>query len=161
MRRHDKQIAERTEINELIHGAEVCHLGLIVDGEPYVVPISFGYDGAALYFHTAPIGRKIAGLEADARICFQLERQVELLTDPRDPCRFSFAFESVIGWGRVAELHDPAAKQAGLNRIMRHYSGREWRLPAPAVAGTRVWRLEIDELTGKRSPAGPRSAGED
>ena len=33
---------------------QVCRLGLCDGGEPYVVPLCFGYDGEALYFHAAP-----------------------------------------------------------------------------------------------------------
>ena len=59
VRRDDKEIASRSEIDDIIRGCKVCHLGLAVDGEPYIVPVSFGYDGEAVYFHTAPEGKKI------------------------------------------------------------------------------------------------------
>ena len=100
-----------------------------VGGEPYVVPVSFGYDGHSLYLHTAPKGRKIEPLQGGARVCCQLERGVELVRDARDACRWTFAYESVIGWGTAEELTTPEAKQAGLNHIMRQYSGRDWRMP--------------------------------
>jgi hypothetical protein len=34
---------------------------------------------------------------------------------------------------------------------MLHYSGREWDIPETRTATTRVWRIDIDEVTGKRS----------
>ena len=42
------------------------------------MPVSFGYDGAALYFHTAPKGRKIDFIEANNRVCFEFEANVAL-----------------------------------------------------------------------------------
>lgn len=96
MRRADKEITSRAEIDAVVHGCVVCRLGFAVGNEPYVVPVSFGYDGRNLYFHTARTGRKIECIEANSRVCFEVERNVELIRDPGQPCEWSFAFESVI-----------------------------------------------------------------
>jgi nitroimidazol reductase NimA-like FMN-containing flavoprotein (pyridoxamine 5'-phosphate oxidase superfamily) len=57
----------------------------------------------------------------------------------------------VIGYGRVTEMTDVDQKEYGLNQIMRHYSGQEWQFDPTVFHGTRVWCIEIDSLTGKRS----------
>ncbi|MCW8984119.1 MAG: pyridoxamine 5'-phosphate oxidase family protein, partial [Thermoanaerobaculales bacterium] len=59
MRRRDKEITSRQEIDEIIRSALVCRIALADRDEPYVVPVSFGYDGDALFIHTARSGRKI------------------------------------------------------------------------------------------------------
>jgi hypothetical protein len=51
----------------------------------------------------------------------------------------------------VKELLDPPSKAAGLNQIMLHYSGRSWEFDPSTLARTRVWRVALEELTGKRS----------
>ena len=151
MRRTDKEIADRAEIDAVIHGAEICHLGVVSHGEPYVLPISFGYDGEAVYVHTAHEGRKIESLAAGDRGCCQFDRAVELVRNDDEACEWTFAFESAIGWGDADELVGAAARLEGLNHIMRHYSGRDWGMPERAVAGTRVWRITLTKVTGKRS----------
>lgn len=151
MRRTDKEINSREEINEILHQALVCHLALAIDGDPYVVPVSFGCDGSSLYFHTAPTGKKIDFITANPRVCFQVERNVRLIEDREDACRWTFTFESVIGYGEIEELTDPENKADGLNHIMRHYSGKEWPFNPTALSNTRVWRITIESLTGKRS----------
>jgi nitroimidazol reductase NimA-like FMN-containing flavoprotein (pyridoxamine 5'-phosphate oxidase superfamily) len=150
MRRKDKEIQSRGEIDAVIRGCQVCHLGLALENEPYVVPVSFGYDGSSLFFHTAASGRKIGFIEANNRVCFQFERDVKLQTDPEIACKWSFAFESVIGYGTVSELTEPAEKARGINQIMLQYSGREWEVNASVLAKTRVWQVRIESLTGKR-----------
>ena len=152
MRRRDKEIAERAEIDAVIEAAEVCRLAFARRDEPYLVPVSFGYDGAALYFHTAPHGRKLGFIAANPRVCFELEADVALREEVSDPCAWTFAYRSVIGYGTVSELSSTEEKTAGLNQVMQHYSGRSWAIPETAVATTRVWRIEIDSLTGKHSP---------
>lgn len=151
MRRRDKEIRERAEIDAIIRGCQVCRLAFAMENEPYVVPVSFGYDGASLFFHTAPSGRKIDFLEANGRVCFELDRDVRLQPDAETACKWTFAYESVIGYGRVSELTDPAEKTRGLDQVMLQYSGRKWELDASMLERTRVWRIAIDSLTGKRS----------
>ena len=151
MRRDDKEITSRYEIDEIIHGAQVCHLGLAVDGEPYVVPISFGYDGSAVYFHTAREGRKIEMIASNARVCVEFERNVELVKSETKACKWTFSYESVIAYGDIEELSRTNDRTYGLNPIMMQYSGREWRFDEPVLATTRIWRVVLREISGKRS----------
>lgn len=155
MRRNDKEITIRSEIDEVILGCQVCHLGLATDGEPYVVPVSFGYDGAAVYFHTASEGKKIDIIGSNPRVCLAFERNVNLVTSDTDPCKWTFTFESVIGYGTVTELLDADERAYGLNQIMLHYSGREWQFDGAAFANTRIWRVPVASVTGKRSERKP------
>ncbi|PIU32720.1 MAG: hypothetical protein COT06_01195, partial [Syntrophobacteraceae bacterium CG07_land_8_20_14_0_80_61_8] len=58
---------------------------------------------------------------------------------------------SVIGFGTVEELTEPAAKVSALNQVMRHYSHRDWDLNDEAMTKTRLWRIAIERITGKQS----------
>ena len=151
MRRHDKEIRSRAGIDDVIHAADVCRLALARGNEPYLVPVSFGYDGRSLYIHTAGKGRKIDFIEANNRVCFELEANVRLVRDEGEACDWTFSFESVIGYGTLSELVSPEDKRHGLNQIMQHYSGREWDIPEQRTVATRVWRINIESMTGKRS----------
>jgi nitroimidazol reductase NimA-like FMN-containing flavoprotein (pyridoxamine 5'-phosphate oxidase superfamily) len=151
MRRSDKEITDLETIHAIVRGCEVCRLGLAVDGEPYVVPVSFGFNGESVFFHTAKHGKKIDMMAANPRVCVQFERNVKLVTDDEDACSWTFHFESVIGFGSVTELVAGRDKIIGLNRIMKHYSNRDWTFQGPSLDSTRVWRVDLDGLTGKRS----------
>jgi nitroimidazol reductase NimA-like FMN-containing flavoprotein (pyridoxamine 5'-phosphate oxidase superfamily) len=151
MRRTDKEIQDPALIAEIIAKAQVCRLALCKDGQPYLVPLSFGYDGSCLYFHTAGEGMKLDYLAANPRVCFELEHDVRVLPKEGDPCAWAFSFFSVIGFGTVEEILEPAAKVNGLNWVMRQYSGRSWEFRDQAVAPVRVWRIRIEQMTGKRS----------
>ncbi len=151
MRRRDREIASREEIDAVIRAATVCHLAFAADNEPYVIPVSFGYDGDALFIHTARTGQKIDFIERNNRVCFGLEANVRLHSDEKDACEWTFTFESVVGYGIVTELTTSEQKAHGLNRIMEHYSGREWEMGEASLATTRVWRIAIESVTGKRS----------
>jgi len=85
MRRTDKEITERVLMSEIINKAQVCRLGLAMGNTPYVLPVSFGYDGQAIYFHTAPEGRKITFLAANPQVCVEFEHGVEVVRHDSNP----------------------------------------------------------------------------
>ena len=151
MRRTDREVTVRAEIDAIIRGSLVCRAAMARDDLPYLVPLCFGYDGTALYVHTATQGKKIEHFEANQQVCFEFERNVELRRDSYSAGKWSMTYESVIGYGTIAELVEPADKEKALNEIMRQYSGRNWPLDAASVASVRVWRIAIASMTGKRS----------
>jgi len=155
VRRGDKEITDRDEIDAIIRSSLVCRIAFADGDEPYVVPVSFGYDGESLYIHTAKTGRKLDFIEANNRICFELEGHVSIQTDDGDACKWTFEFESVIGYGTISEVTSGEDKAQGLNHIMKHYSGKEWEISEQAAATTRVWRIDIESVTGKRSAEKP------
>ncbi len=151
MRRHDRAITARPEIDAIIRGSQVCRLALARDNAPYLVPVSFGYDGRCIYLHTAAEGTKLDYFQANPRVCFEFERNVEVRAHPELACKWSLRYESVIGFGAIEEVVEPAEKERALNEIMRHYSGRTWNFDPAATAKTRLWNIVISSLTGKRS----------
>jgi nitroimidazol reductase NimA-like FMN-containing flavoprotein (pyridoxamine 5'-phosphate oxidase superfamily) len=153
VRRKDREIQDPELISEIIRNCQVCRLALAKDNVPYLVPVSFSYDGSAVYFHTAREGKKIDYLQANNAVCFEFERGVELVTDAGSPCNWSFLYQSVIGQGRVHELVTVPEKTGAMNRIMAQYSGREWAFSQDRLEGIRVWKIEIASMTGKQSRA--------
>jgi nitroimidazol reductase NimA-like FMN-containing flavoprotein (pyridoxamine 5'-phosphate oxidase superfamily) len=151
MRRTDKEITDPQLISQVIEKAQICRLGLAKNNIPYVLPVSFGFDGKAVYFHTAKEGRKIDFMTANDRVCFEFEHGVQLIQHDINPCKWSFSFQSVIGYGTVQELTELSEKRDGLNHLMKHYSGRAWPFTREDLEAIRVWRIGIESLTGKQS----------
>jgi nitroimidazol reductase NimA-like FMN-containing flavoprotein (pyridoxamine 5'-phosphate oxidase superfamily) len=151
MRRKEKQVTNPTEIDAIIYRSEVCRLAMARDNSPYMVPLCFGYDGEAIYLHTAMEGQKIDYIQANPRVCFELESGVRILPSEDMACKWSFKFESVIGFGTISELVEPGEKEHGLNQIMHHYSGKEWSFRKKAFDKARVWKITIDSMTAKKS----------
>lgn len=151
MRRRDRLVEDRREIDAIIRGSEVCRLALAKDNEPYLVPLSFGYDGESIYLHTAGTGKKIEFFEASARVCFELERNVRLVRDDGDACEWSFVFESVIGYGKISELVDLDGKSFALSQITHHYGGTQSNFEGFDLNRVRTWRIAIESVQGKRT----------
>jgi nitroimidazol reductase NimA-like FMN-containing flavoprotein (pyridoxamine 5'-phosphate oxidase superfamily) len=152
MRRADKQINSEETISEIIRTAMVCRIALSKDNQPYIVPVSYGYDGDAIYFHTqSKGGLKLEYLAANNQVCFEIEDNVNLIRHDEKPCEWSFTFQSVIGFGKVTELAQDEEKIEGLQHIMRHYSKKDWGFEGIPLAAVAVWKITIDSVTGKQS----------
>lgn len=151
MRKTEKEITDRTVIDLIIKNCLACRIALCKENMPYIVPVSFGYDGSAVYFHTAKEGRKIDFINSNPKACFEFEQNIKLVRNEDKACSWTFDYESVIGFGVISELIDSAEKIKGLNVIMEHYSGKTWEFKKQSINSTRVWKIEIASITGKRS----------
>jgi len=157
MNRREKEITDRSVIDRIIGQAQVCRLGLCKDNVPYVVPVNFGYDGASVYFHSAVAGMKIDFITSNPRVCFEFEHAVGVVPDETRACGWTTSFYSVIGWGTVSEVTEREHKECALLAIMRQYSDREWEFDGSELARVRVWRISVDEVSGKKSSGAGRS----
>ena len=151
MRRKDRQVENREEIDAIIGGSQVCRLALAIDDAPYLVPVSFGYDGDAIYIHTARKGKKIEYFEANNRVCFEFERTVQLISDDGDACGWTFSFETAIGYGTIGELVSPEQKAYALSQITRQYKGTQTVFDRRELGKVRAWKISIESVGGKRS----------
>ena len=149
MRRKEKKITDNKQMEQILAQAQVCRLAMVDQGQPYVVPLNFGYGDGCLYFHSAPEGRKIDVIKADPRVCFEVDELIKM-NKAAAACDWGVSFKSVIGTGTARILDTPAEKKAGLDIIMAHYSGRSFDYPEKMLAKTAVIQIHIHEMTGKQ-----------
>jgi hypothetical protein len=150
MRRNDKEITDQRIINDIFATAEVCRIAMVDNGEPYVVPLNFGYLDSALYVHSAAAGRKIDILKRGGRVCFEIESAAEITRHP-EPCHWGARARSLIGYGRVEIITDLEEKKRGLDIIMAHYGKTDPNVydgkQLSAVVILRIW---IESVTCKQ-----------
>ncbi len=150
MRRAEKQITDQDQIDKIIKAARVCRLGLSDNGQPYVVPLHFGYAPPFFYFHSADQGRKLDILAANSRVCFEFD-ELEKINKHASACHWGSAFVSIIGEGEARILTDPKDKIKGLACIMAQYSSRTFEFDEESLAKTAVIEVTISSMTAKRS----------
>ena len=152
MRRGEKEIEDREEIEEIVRRALVCRLGKVDEGRPYVVPLSFGSAEGYLYLHSASAGRKIEVLRRSPEICFEMDVDCEVAR-AEQACQWGMRFRSVIGFGRAEFLEDAEEKRKGLEVIMGHYaeSGEIFSFADREVERTVVIRVKVESMSGKKS----------
>lgn len=150
MRRFEYEIQEQTEIEEIIRLAKICRLAMSVGDQPYLVPLCFGYEPGALYFHSAGEGKKLDMLETNDKVCFEFDLDHEFI-EAENACDWELRYRSVIGFGRATILEDNEEKRRGFDLIMRQYSDRSFTYPDSEVKGTTIIKVDIRSMTGKKN----------
>lgn len=163
MRRAERQITDPERIEEILRGADVCHIALLDGGEPYVLPVNFGYtllEGELkLYFHGARAGRKYALIQQNNRIGFSIcghaEAYSETPEDPAQACKWTACYSSVVGHGAVEEITAPAEKTAALDRLMAQATGMPegFSYSEASVLRTGVFVITADAFSAKSNMA--------
>jgi uncharacterized protein len=152
MRRTDKEISDRTAINNILDEALVLHLALVDGYWPYLVPVNFGYREDAIYIHCAREGKKLDLIRKNNRISFQAETGVEIV-HKSIPSKCGTHYRSVAGRGRISVVESDDEKRLGLTLLMRHYdreAGDELDF-GPCLDEVCILKIEIDSITGKQS----------
>lgn len=128
------------EARKVLQSARVARLGCIVNGEPYVVPISCQLEDDCLYSHSLP-GVKISGLRENPRACVQVD---EIESD--------LHWRSAIAFGRFEEVTKSNEREEILTRLLRKFPMLTPVESAIAVDASTpqviVFRIRIDRLTG-------------
>jgi nitroimidazol reductase NimA-like FMN-containing flavoprotein (pyridoxamine 5'-phosphate oxidase superfamily) len=150
MRRSEKEITERSVIDEIINRCLVCRLGLSDDGAPYVVPMNFGYEGNTVFLHAAREGKKLDILRRNNRVCVEFDTDVEIVRSD-EAVGWSARYACVIGAGTASLVDDPAEKRAAYDVLMRHYAGKTFAYPDACVDRSIIITITLDWVTGKLS----------
>jgi len=150
LRRKDKEITDKGEIESIIRKSLVCRLGLVDDDSPYIVPVCFGYKDNSLYFHSAKAGRKIEILKRNNEVCFEFDDNLEVQAGEA-ACDWGMKYRSVIGYGRASFIEDPEEKRKALDIIMAQYADGAFEYSEKALGKALVIRVEIESMTGKKS----------
>lgn len=150
MRRKEKEITRKSEIEAIIIESAVCRVGLSDDGVPYIVPMCFGYQDDTIYIHGSLEGMKIRILQKNQNVCFEFDIDTEI-EEAENSCGWGMKYRSVIGFGKACFVNNPDDKRKALNIIANQYSDKPSQFPEKVLNKTAVIRIEIAGMTGKQS----------
>jgi len=150
MRRKEKEIKDKKEIEKILEESLVCRLAMVDGDKPYIVPMNFGYRDGSLFLHSAKQGRKIDLIKKNSNVCFEVD-QVIRFKKAKMACEWGLEYKSVIGSGRAYLLDNIEEKIKGLHIIMSQYSQRTFEYPDEMLEKTLVIKIVVDHMTGKQS----------
>lgn len=88
------------QIDQVLRSEDIGHLGCIADGWPYVVPVTYVYDGGSVYVHCGD-GLKLRAMRENPQVCLEVE-QIRSMANWR----------TVLVRGRFEELFDDEEERA-------------------------------------------------
>ena len=151
MRRKDKELTDKKEIESIINKANVCRIGLSDNNNPYIVPVNFGYKDNCLYIHSAAEGKKINIIKKNNNVCFEMDINHDILQG-KSACHTTTKYYSVIGYGKAYFIDDSDKKTKVLNNIMDHYlPDVPHKYSDKFLKKIVIIKVEINTMTGKKS----------
>lgn len=142
---------EREQVEKTIRACKECTVAMIdTEGNPYAIPMNFGYANDTIYLHSAPEGNSIRSLEINPNVCITFCENNEIVyQDQEVACSYRVRGSSVICRGKVQFITDFNQKMEALNIIMKQYSDLDFKYSKPAIENVKVWVVEIESMTGK------------
>lgn len=143
---------DRETVHAILDAGLVCHVGVAVDGQPYVVPMAYGRDGERLLLHGSVASRLGDALTRGAPVCVTVTH-LDGLVFARSGFSSSMNYRSVMVLGRAREITDPEEKIRALDVIADHLaagrSGEQREHTEKEVAATRVLEVPLEEVSAK------------
>ncbi|MQY52355.1 pyridoxamine 5'-phosphate oxidase family protein [Rhodocyclus tenuis] len=149
MRRSDREITDRAEIDAILRSEKVMRIALVDGDTPFLVPVFFSYDGTALYFHSARSGSKIDIIKRNNKVCFEVSTGHGVI-ESQMACDFEARHKTVIGVGHIERVRDEAEKKRALDAIVARFTEQHFEYPEENFRATAVLRIDIDSLKGKK-----------
>lgn len=153
MRRTDRELTNIQEILNIIKQAKVLHLGLFDSDYPYIVPLNYGYEyidnSLVFYMHGAKQGHKIDLLNANPKVCIQIESDVALVTGGEIACKYGMTYASVICQGTISLVTDTQEKIKGLNLLMKNQTNNTYTFDKKMINNALVMKVVTQNITAK------------
>jgi len=155
---------DRETIYSILDAGFICHVGFVVEGQPYVIPTGYARVGDELYIHGSSASRMLRNLAAGVEVCVTVTH-VDGLVLARSAFHHSINYRSVVVLGRAELVTDADEKYAALEAFTEHIIPGRWpeiRWPNELeMKATSVLRLPIEEASAKIRTGDPKDDEED
>jgi len=151
-------------IAAILDAGLLCHVGYIIDAQPYVTPTAYWREGEHLYWHGSSASRMLRTLEKDVDVCFTVSH-LDGLVLARSGFNHSINYRSVMLFGRANKIEDDGAKARALESFVEHLFPGRWKQLRPAttqeVKATTVLSMPIEEGSAKVRTGWPHDNEDD
>jgi uncharacterized protein len=141
---------DRDTVHAILDEGFICHVGFVVDGQPFVVPTGYARVGETVYLHGSTGSR--LGLRPGMDVCVTVTL-VDGLVLARSAFHHSMNYRSVMAVGRTRPVLDPEEQEAALRALVEHIvPGRSAEVRGGdrrELAATAVLAVPLNEVSAK------------
>lgn len=152
VREADRAVYDREAVYRILDEGFLCHVGFSVDGQPFVIPTSYGRKDASLYIHGSAASRMLRQMKDAVPVCVTVTL-LDGLVLARSVFNHSMNYRSVVILGKATLVDDPEEKFVALRALSEHILPGRWddsRQPNEReLKATSVLRLPIEEFSAK------------
>lgn len=154
MRLTKREIKDKETLQQILKECRVLRIGTMDEDGIYIIPMNYGYEWQEgelprFYVHSAREGRKVRAFCAREEVSFELDREGGIIKGDY-ACSYSFAFQSIMGGGKIRLVTDGEEKLRGLTCLMEHMEpGKKLNFTKEMTEAVHVYCIEAGWLTGK------------
>lgn len=152
VREPHRAVYDRETVYRILDEGFICHVGFAVDGQPFVIPTSYGRKHANLYIHGSAASRMLRQMRDGVAVCVTVTI-LDGLVLARSVFNHSMNYRSVVILGKATPVEDRDEKLEALRTLSEHVLPGRWsdsRQPnAPELKATSVLRVPIEEFSAK------------
>jgi nitroimidazol reductase NimA-like FMN-containing flavoprotein (pyridoxamine 5'-phosphate oxidase superfamily) len=152
VREGDRAVYDREPVYRILDEGFLCHVGFAVEGQPFVIPTSYGRKEASLYIHGSAASRMLRQMKEGVAVCITVTL-LDGLVLARSVFNHSMNYRSVVILGTATLVDDPEEKLAALRILSEHILPGRWddsRQPNEReLKATSVLRVPIEEFSAK------------
>ena len=160
----DRGFYDFETITKILDDTFICHIGFVVENQPYVIPTCFGRENDEIFFHGAKGSRMLKAIKNGSDICITVTI-LDGIVLARSAFHHSVNYRSVVILGKAKEISESSEKEKALQIITEHIMPGRWndvRKPnAKELNTTTVLSLNINEASAKIREGAPKDDEED
>jgi hypothetical protein len=158
-RLHERGRYDRESVFAVLDASLFCHIGYVIDGQPYVTPTGYWRVDDQLYWHGSSASRMLRTQSAGIPVCFTV-MIVDGLVLARSGFHHSVNYRSVMAFGQARKIEDNDEKRAALNSYVDRFlpqRNRELRpIDAQELKATTLLGMTIEEASAKIRTGPPK-----
>ena len=155
---------DRETLYAILDAGFVCHIGYVIERQPYVTPTAYWREGGTVYWHGSSKSRMLLALEKAPGICLTV-MHFDGLVVARSGFHMSVNYRSAMLFGKPYKVADPEAKLAKMEQFVERVYPGHWKNLRPVnkqeLKAMSVFGLHIDEAVAKVRSGGPIDEPED
>ncbi|HJR09101.1 MAG TPA: pyridoxamine 5'-phosphate oxidase family protein [Pyrinomonadaceae bacterium] len=157
-------VYERERVYRILDEGLICHVGFVVEGQPFVIPTGYARAGDTLYLHGSQASRMLRALRDGIQVCVTVTL-LDGMVLARSAFHHSMNYRSVVVFGRAVVVEEGALKLEALRALTEHLAPGRWaevRQPTrEEVRATLVLALPLAEASAKVRTGPPVDDEED
>ena len=125
VREADRAVYDREAVYRILDEGFLCHVGFVADGQPFVIPTSYGRKDDGLYIHGSVASRMLRQLKDGVSVCITVTL-LDGLVLARSIFNHSMNYRSVVVLGKATLVEDPEEKIEALHALSEHILPGRW-----------------------------------
>ncbi|RED48036.1 pyridoxamine 5'-phosphate oxidase family protein [Aestuariispira insulae] len=155
---HRRAAYDFKTVHGILDAAHFCHVGYVIDDQPYVTPTLHWRDGNRLYWHGSSASRMLRQVKTGVPVCVTASL-FDGYVLARSAFHHSANYRAVMAFGKAKLIEDPAKAEAALKLMMDNLWPGRWEelrpVRAQEIKATTVVTMEIEEASAKIRTGGP------